>query len=97
MDAVDRAVEEKRVVPRPIVRIFLVFVGDLSSTRGQEVTREAVDFLTAPRPQSDVVDADRLVAMTKLASELGGLNADEAMGDRETESCSRSILDIESR
>jgi hypothetical protein len=66
MDAVDRIVEEQGVVARPVVGVFLGFVGDPDPSWGEEFMIEAVDFLSAPRPERDVIDADRLVGVVKL-------------------------------
>jgi hypothetical protein len=65
VDTVDGIVKEDRVVARYVLRVFLRRVGDADSPRDQELTSEAVDLLSAPRPQGDVVDTDRLIGVIK--------------------------------
>jgi hypothetical protein len=63
MDPVDRIIKEHSVVARPVLRVFLGFVGDSDLPPGQEFAVKAINLFSAPCPQRDVVDANGLVVV----------------------------------
>jgi hypothetical protein len=47
VNSVDRVVEEHRVIPGPVLRVFLWFVSDGDASPEEELAMEAVDLSSA--------------------------------------------------